>query len=120
MATFPREFVDLAAELIGDEFAPFTKTLDLKNAGGFDYATQTVTTEQTQSIPAIRLEFEAESYANQAIMVGDFMLIAEYQKITIPVRPDSTSGVFDGQSVAIKSTEIDPAGATIIMHVRRL
>lgn len=118
MTTLRSEFVELAAELIGDEFADFAYDCVLTNATGWDNSTQTATTE-TQTIKAIRLDFQSKDFDGQKIMVGDYLLIAEFQPITIQLRPDSTECAYRGESLEIKDTAIDPADATITFHVRR-
>lgn len=117
MATLPQEFIDLAAELIGDEFSAFASDCVLTNSLGWNNSTQTNTTE-TQTIKAIRVDFESGQYDGQKIMVNDYMLIAEKQKITIGLYPDTTECTFRGEALDIKSTNIDPAGASVIFHVR--
>lgn len=118
MTTLRSEFIALAAELIGDEFSDFTQPCILTNVTGWNNATQTATTE-TQTVDAIRIDFQSRDFDGQKIMVNDYMLIAQRQPITIPVRPDSTECTFGGEALIIKDVNIDPAGATIIMHVRR-
>lgn len=118
MTTLRSEFVELAEELIGDEFADFAYDCVLINATGWNNATQTATTE-TQTIKAIRLDFKSSDYDGQKIMVGDYMLIAEFQPITVGLRPDSTECTCRGEVLDIKDTMIDPADATILFHVRR-
>jgi hypothetical protein len=118
MTTLRSEFVELAAELIGDEFADFAYDCVLVNSTGWNNATQTASTE-SQTIKAIRLEFDLKSFDGQKIMTGDYMLIAQRQPITIGIRPDSTECNYRGESLDIKAVEVDSADAAIILHVRR-
>ena len=118
MTTLRSEFVELAAELIGDEFADFAYDCVLSNVIGWDNATQTATTE-AQTIKSIRLDFKSSDFDGQKIMTGDYMLIAEFQPITVGLRPDSTQCTYRGEALDIKDTIIDPADATIVFHVRR-
>jgi len=118
MSTLRSEFVELAEELIGDEFADFAYDCVLVNATGWNNATQTAATE-TQTIKAIRLEFGAKDFDGQKIMASDYMLIAERQPITVGIKPDSTECTYRGEVLNIKSTNLDPADAAIIFHVRR-
>jgi hypothetical protein len=119
MSTLPQEFIDLAAELIGDEFAAFADDCVLLNAAGWNNATQVATTE-TQTLKAIRLDYKTRDINGESVQINDYMLIAQYQLITIPVRSDSTTCTFNAEKLQIKNVTIDPAGATIIMQVRRL
>lgn len=119
MSTSPQEFIDLAAELIGEEFVAFADDCILLNVTGWNDSTQTATT-QTQTIKAIRTDYSAREINGESIQVNDYMLIAEFQTITIPVRTDSTTCTFKTEKLMIVSVNIDPAGAAIIMQVRRL
>jgi hypothetical protein len=118
MTTLRAEFVELAAELIGDEFADFTYDCVLTTVTGWNNTTQTETSI-TQTIPAIRMDFESSEFDGEAIMVNDYMLIAERQPITIPLDPGATDCTYRGDSLDIIDTTVDPADATIIFHVRR-
>ncbi len=119
MSTSPQEFIDLAAELIGDEFAAFADNCVLLNATGWNNVTQTATTE-TQTVKAIRIDYKARDIDGESVQINDYMLIAQFSPITISVRPDSTTCTFKTENLQIKNVNIDPAGATIIMQVRRL
>jgi len=119
MSTEPQEFIDLAAELIGDEFAAFAADCVLLNVTGWNDATQTATTE-TQTVKAIRIDYRARDINGQSVQINDYMLIAQFSLITIPVRTDSTTCTFKTEKLQIKNVAIDPAGAAIIMQVRRL
>lgn len=118
MATLPQEFIDLAAELIGDEFAAFASDAVIVRTGSFDPDTQTAPTE-SQTIPMIRIEFKESSFNGQLVKVGDYMLIGEYQKLAwLPSADNST--VTHGSIVCnLVRAETDPANAAIILHVRR-
>lgn len=118
MATLPSEFIELAAELIGDEFAAFVGDAVFERSTGFDYATQTDTVD-TQTKPCIRLEYESNQIGG-LIAVRDFMLIGEYQPFDWEPSPDDTFVTFGGKKSQIKNVDIDPAGATIILQARPL
>jgi len=119
MSTSPQDFIDLAAELIGDEFAAFADDCVLLNATGWNNVTQAATTE-TQTVKAIRIDYKARDINGESVQINDYMLIAQFSLITIPVRTDSTTCTFRAEKLQIKNVNIDPAGATIIMQVRRL
>lgn len=117
MSTQPQEFIDLAAELIGDEFAAFAKDCVLKTSTGFNYSAQTET-EVTQTVKMIRIEYVASQYQQQAIMKADYMLIGELDPITIEVGPDLTECTFDGEELIVRRVDkLDQAA--IILHVGR-
>jgi len=118
MATLPEEFIDLAAELIGDEFAAFAGDCVITRGTGFDPDTQTETT-QAQTIPMIRLEFSERSIDGSLVKVGDYMLIGEYQKLSWVPSADNTKTLHDGITCNVVNVETDPAKATIVLHVRR-
>jgi hypothetical protein len=115
----PQTFINLAAKLIGNKFASFAKPCVFTNATGWNDATQTATTE-TQTVKAIRIDYKARDINGQSVQINDYMLIAQFSPITIPVRADSTTCTFKTEKLQIKNINIDPAGATIIMQVRRL
>lgn len=118
MATLPQEFIDLAAELIGDEFAAFASDAAIVRAGEFDPDTQTNATE-SQTIPMIRLEFSERSIDGSLVKVGDYMLIGEYVKLSWMPSADNTKTLHDGITSNVVRAETDPAKATIVLHVRR-
>lgn len=118
MATFPSEFIELAAELIGDEFEAFASDAVLERATGVDYDTQSETKE-VQTLSCIRMDYESQQIAG-LVAVGDFMLIGQNQLLSWQPSPDDTFATFDGLKHQVKSVKIDPAGATIIMQVRPL
>lgn len=118
MPTLPTEFIELASELIGDEFAAFAKSAVFERSTGFDYETQAYTLV-TQTVPCIRLEYDAKQIGG-LIAVGDFMLIGEYQLFDWKPSPDDTFVTFEGAKMQIKNVTIDPAGATIKLQARPL
>lgn len=118
VATLPAEFVELAAELIGDEFAAFASNAVIVQATGFNYATQTPAT-QSQTIPMIRLEFREVQFNDALIKVGDYLLIGEYAKLTWVTSTDNTTVTHDGINSTVVRVETDPAKATIMLHVGR-
>ena len=118
MATLPQEFIALAAELIGDEFAAFASNCVISRGTGFDPDTQTETAE-AQTIPMIRLEFSERSIDGSLVKVGDYMLIGEYVKLTWLPSADNTKTLHDGITSNVVRVDTDPAKATIVLHVRR-
>lgn len=119
MPTFKSEFIDLAAELIGDEFSDFTADTAITQSLGFDYATQSNTT-QDQTRQMIPLEYTQSQIDGTLIKTGDIMLIGEYQLFEWEPSPDNTTLTHAGKSYALRNTDIDPAGATIVLHCRPL
>lgn len=118
MATFPQEFIDLAAELIGDEFAAFASSAVFSQDQGFYYATQ-LPNLRTQTIPMIRIDYKESQFDGDKIKVGDYMLIGEYQKLSWEPSADNTTVLHDGITSNIKLVNVDPAKAAIIISVRR-
>jgi hypothetical protein len=117
MSLTPDKAKAIAKKLIGGKFAAFAKDCTLINATGWNNSTQTATTE-ARVVKFIRFEFESNQFDGQNIRVNDYQLIAEYSLIDIPVNADSTSCIFDGETLDIKRvTLIDTAA--IILHVRR-
>lgn len=119
MATLPAEFVELASELIGDEFSAFAPSATITRATGFNYTTQLPAT-QSQTIPLIRLEFKETQFNGAQIKVGDYLLIGEYAKLSWEPSADTTTVLHDGITSQVVNFETDPAKATALIHVRRL
>lgn len=119
MTTTKAEFQDVARELIREEFADFGAPCVLTKVTAFDYATQTYTSS-TQTVNAIRMDYTASQVDNNFIRVGDFMLLIEYQLVTVGIRPDNTTCTFGGETLQIVNTILDPAEAVITLQVRAL
>lgn len=118
MATLPQEFIELAAELIGDEFAAFASDAVITQTTGFDYATQMPTT-RAQTIKMIRLEFNEKQFAGELVKVGDYLLVGQYRLLSWLPSSDNTTLVHDGITSQIVRVTTDPAKAAVFLHVRR-
>jgi hypothetical protein len=118
MSTTKAEFWDLAAELIRGEFADFTETTVLSVFGPFDYNTQSAPIEFSASIPMIKYDYKVNQYDGEKVKIGDFMLIGELQLISFEPSVDNTKVTYNGEEVNLNRVEIDPAGASVILHVR--
>ena len=108
----------LAKSLIGGTFSAFAEPCILTNATEWDNVAQAAT-ESTQTIKAIRQEFNAREIDGQSVMVNDYKLIAEFKPITIPVRTDSTTCSFRGEKLLIVDIK-NIYDSAIVMQVRRL
>ena len=118
MATFPSEFIGLAAELIGDEFAAFATDAIFEQSTGYNPDADEETF-QTQTVPCIRMDYESQQISG-LIAVSDFMLIGQYQLFTWEPSEDNTFVTYGGKKCQVKNHRIDPAGATITLQVRPL
>lgn len=119
MPTLKSEFVELAAELIGDEFADFANDAAFTQSTGFDYETQANTT-RTQTIQMIRLEYNSNQLSDNLIKVGDVMLIGEYVELEWQPSPDNTEIAHESVNYSLLRIDVDPASATITAHCRPL
>ena len=121
MSTLRAEFVELAAELIGDEFADFAYPCAMGNGGLFVYATQSYSGADTDSISMIRLDFKSTQFDGQRVMINDYMLIGEKQKLKsgFVITPDQTSATYRTETLQVIDVMSDPADAAIVIHVRR-
>lgn len=118
MAITPETAAATAARLIAGKFASFRHDAVINQTTGFDYATQTNTT-QTQTQPMIRLEYSTKQVDGQLIKTGDVMLIGEYQLFDWEPSPDNTEVVYRSVTYElIMVPSIDPADASIILHCR--
>lgn len=119
MTTFKSDFIELAEELIGDEFADFASDTVITQSLGFDYATQS-NTEHSQTRQMIPLEYTQNQIDGTLIKTGDIMLIGEFQLFEWNPEPDNTTLIHSAESYALRDLEVDPAGATIVLHCRPL
>lgn len=120
MAITKKKFQKIAKQLLGGIFKDFLEICPIYNVTGINYATQTDTKEyQNPPISFIRIDYEAKQFDGQQILVGDFMLIAEYQPLSINVEVDRSTLVYKNENYEIKKKDVDPADATIILQVRR-
>lgn len=118
MSTTRAEFQELAQELIRGEFLDFTATTVINKLGTFDYNTQSAAILNTASIPMIKYDYKTNQFDGEKIKIGDFMLIGERQLINFEPSPDNTQVIYSGAEVNLNRVEIDPAGASVILHVR--
>ena len=118
MSTTKAEFQDLASELIRGEFVDFTESTVISVLGAFDYVTQTSPVEFTATIPMIKYDYKVNQYDGEKIKIGDYMLIGELQLLAFEPSPDNTKVVYNGEEVNLNRVEIDPARASVILHVR--
>lgn len=118
MSTTKAEFWELAAEMIGDEFADFTVPTTINKLGAFDYTLQLAPVTNTAVIGTIPYEYKTNQFDGDKIKVGDYMLIGQYQLIGFEPSPDNTVINAGGVALNLRRVEIDPAGASIILHVR--
>jgi hypothetical protein len=118
MATFAQEFIDLAAELIGDEFSDFASNCVITKSVNWDPEIQYAEPIEITA-PMIRLDFKESSFNGQAVKAGDYMLIGEAVKLTFIPSPDNCTTLHLGVTSNVKNVNIDPANATVILHVGR-
>lgn len=121
MPTTRQEFIDLAAELIGDEFADFRGDAVIDQATSSSYASQS-STEQQQTRQMIPLEYKENQIDGTLVKTGDIMLIGEFQLFEWTPAPDDSFVTFSlepyDKKYTIKNTDIDPAAATIVLQCR--
>lgn len=115
-----QSFQALASKLVNQTFGDFKRSLLLENAGVYDPITDTVTGGDTQSLEGIRLEYKQSEFDGMNIKQGDFKIVCVAQELTIEVRPDSTSAIFDGQGVHVVDVKPDPADAALIFQAREM
>lgn len=111
-------FQALSAKLQNQTFGDFQRDLVLENAGVYDPITGNVVGGDTQTLKGIRLAYNQSEVDGQNIKQGDFKIILVKQELTIAVRPDSTSAVYDGVPIHIMPTKDDPSDAALIFQAR--
>lgn len=117
MTTLKSEFVDLADELIGDEFADFAVSTVISKLGTASYATQSETAT-TETINTIRLDYKKSQFDGQLIAFGDYMLIGQLALLSEIPSPDNFIISRESKTLNLLRVEVDPANATVLMHVR--
>lgn len=124
MTTTRAEFIDLADELIGDEFADFAVASTIVKTTGWNDVTQTASTISSDSFTLIPIDNKSSQFERQNIQIGDLVFIGERQKITregslFQFGLDNSHVVYGGVEHAIVDIYLDPAEATIQMQLRR-
>lgn len=122
MATTRQEFIDLADELF-EEFADFQRdgvftqilTTDFETGAknvGIDPA------ETTQTVKGIEVSYNDKVFDNRLAKAGDRMQI--YRRRFFKWLPEIGKGflTFDSKAYEIVNIKIDPAKATLFLHVR--
>jgi len=112
-----QDFYGLAAELIGNTFAEFASPTVITKTTSFDYNTQQPTIT-TQTFSTIRIEYDVKQFDGQQIKIGDYMLIGERQKLTETPSPDNCAVTRKGEVCNLLRVSMDPADASITLHVR--
>lgn len=115
------DFWELAHELINEAFADLRMTAEFSIGTGWNPETQSSTLE-TKSIPMIRLK----ANHSQLINNGGHALLGDYRLIGSAISfggfnpdVDNTRLTFDGDSLLVVGKQVDPAGAAIILDVKR-
>lgn len=111
MPTFKSEFVELANELINDEFADFRVSMNISKGGKYDPVTKTETGGESYSMLAIPLDIKSASNIFENV-TNDNLYIVAYKGATSPTTLDSSyTCVYDSKEMSIEAVENDPAGA---------
>ena len=123
MTTTKAEFVDLAAELISDEFLDFGISSTVVKSTGWNDLVQSESRISSDSFLLIPIDNKSSQFDAQNIEIVDLVVIGEYQKITregalFSFGVDNSHLVYGGINHSIIDTYIDPAFATIQMQIR--
>src|SRR6187431_2376066 len=109
MAITKAKFQKIAKKLLRGVFKDFLEVCPFYNVTGIDYATQTETVEtQTPEISFIRIDYNQAQVDGQLILANDFMLIGEYQLLSIQIKVDETTVIYKGEQYQVKNVDIDP------------
>ncbi len=124
MATSRQEFIDLADELF-EEFADFqqegkfTRILTTnRNTGELNEGLPE--SDWLQKVDGIEISFNERIFDNSLAKVGDYIQIFRYKFFTWIPEIGKTSLSFGGIRTEMVNIKIDPAKATIFLHVRRM
>jgi len=112
MATLKSEFVELADELINDEFADFRNPLVISKDGVYDPITDTEGAGVTYNMQAIPLDLKAASDIFEGATNASIYLVA-FKGETAPQDLDASYNcVYDGKDMSIEMVENDSANAS--------
>lgn len=115
------DFWELAHELINDAFADLRMTAEFTASSGWDPESQT-STPATKSVPMIRLKANHSQLINNGghALLGDYRLIGSAISFGgFNPEVDNTRLTFNGDSLLVVGKQVDPAGAAIILDVKR-
>lgn len=123
MTTLKSEFIDLAEELIGEEFADFGVSSTVVKSTGWNDLAQSDSTVSSDSFYLIPMESKKSQFDQQNIQLGDLVAIGQRQKITrlsslFDFGLDNSHVVYGGVDHTIVDTYLDPAEASIQFHLR--
>lgn len=119
MATFPEEFIDLADELINDEFAAFKRPIKFSLVGSYNPVTGVTTEPTVDDVNGIRLEYRADQIDDNRIQANDYMLVikaTEFSNLTPAVTGVKVE--LDGRTINLVHAAIDAANAVWTLQVR--
>ncbi len=111
MATSKSEFVDLANELINDEFADFRNPLLITKDGKYNPSTDTEEAGESYPMQAIPLDINSASRIF-ADATNESLYLVAFKGDTDPQALDSSYACnYDGKKYTIEAVENDPANA---------
>lgn len=119
MATTPQEFIDLAAELINDEFADFRVSLTLSKDGNYNPSTDVIDEGESYNLQAIPIDIQSaeQIFTN---VTNDNVFVVAYKGNTQPSNLDASySAVLDGVTMTIQEVENDSAGAAWFLRLAK-
>lgn len=111
MATTKQEFVELADELINDEFADFRNPLVISKDGSYNPVTDVEEAGVVYNMSAIPLDIKSASEIFDNVTNSSLFVVA-YKGDTDPQELDASfTAVYDGVTMSIESVENDSANA---------
>lgn len=120
MAVTKKKFQKIAKKMLSGIFKDFLEVCPMYNVTANNWNTEGETKVfQTPELSFIRIEYDVKQVDGQLIQASDFMLIGEYQSLSIAVAVDKTTLIYKNENYQIKNVDVDPADATIILQVRR-
>ncbi|AIM40771.1 putative structural protein [Idiomarinaceae phage Phi1M2-2] len=122
MTVTRQQFQNLAAQLARDTFGDFFPKRTFTQPEVVNPVTGTVTRPAfSESVPAIREEYEARQVDGQVVQVGDFKLLTEVAQFdAINPRTDGLQVSVDGVQCRVIRAEKDAADAMWVIQVRQL
>ena len=119
MSTFRSEFIELANELINDEFADFRVSMTISKDGEYNPITQTESGGESYSMLAIPIDLKSASEIFENVTNSSLYVVA-YKGATSPQALDASYAcVYDGKAMTIQAVENDAAGAAWFMQLAK-
>ncbi len=113
------EWLSLAKRLYSTTFSGQTNNTIVMSEVDFDYASQSSTPQNTDTITLARVYgVDKSKFDSTSIQIGDRSVGIINENLTVVPRTDNVELTVNGVAVSIEAVTIDEAGAVYTLHVR--